>query len=391
MNRRALFFAVSAFAWLGCNALLGNESAVFAPDAGDGATIADDGGADASNRDADVDGGDGGDGATPCVDLASNPRHCGACNHDCFSGACVSGSCQPYAIAIETGTPIALTIDATHAYWTNDATGDVKRAPLGGGAAEVIYDGADDTPLGGGIVRFGAHVYFTIALPAASGGGVFRCPATGCGGAAPQAVVAPLESPAFIGLAGADTLLVTEFVFDGRVGRCTLPCASGALDVIAPAEGFPKLVTVDGDAYYWSSLLPGPGAVRWRENATSSPTTLIPGLTVEQVAVVGDEVLFAQRGSGVKAAPRDGGAIRRIYEPFTQTERFALDDGGIYFNESLDVGRIVRCPLFGCADAGTSVAINQIRPYTIVVDDKRVFWINQGKDNAGGGVHAIAK
>lgn len=31
--------------------------------------------------------------------LTSDPKNCGACLHDCFGGACVSGACQPVAVA----------------------------------------------------------------------------------------------------------------------------------------------------------------------------------------------------------------------------------------------------------------------------------------------------
>jgi len=99
--------------------------------------------------------------------------------------------------------------------------------------------------------------------------------------------------------------------------------------------------------------------------------------------VVGNEVFFAQRGSGVKAVPPDGGTPRRIYEPNTQTERFAIDGTRIYFNDSATSGRILRCPLAGCGDAGTTMASSQSRPYAVVVDKTSIYWTNSGDGNDG--------
>ena len=123
-------------AWLGCNAILGNESAEFDPDAAarlDGSTEGDGPATDSANPDGNggadgtVDGpiDDGGDGSTPCVDLATNPLHCGSCNHDCRGGGCVDGGCLPIVLATDVPGPNALAKDSTHLYWINAISNDV--------------------------------------------------------------------------------------------------------------------------------------------------------------------------------------------------------------------------------------------------------------------------
>lgn len=81
---------IAVAAVFGCNAILGNESAVFDPTAAD-ATIPN------VSGDGSVIQGDGstgpGDATTPCENVDSNPNHCGACFHDCQGGACVGGRC----------------------------------------------------------------------------------------------------------------------------------------------------------------------------------------------------------------------------------------------------------------------------------------------------------
>jgi hypothetical protein len=396
MKRRGLI-VVAAWAmgcvWLGCNALLGNESATFEPDGGgdsgqpgdrDGSmsldgTMTSDGSPDGSDADLpDVI-------VHPCTDTTGDPFNCGACGHDCLGGACSVGRCLPFVIANEPGEPTALAVDDTHVYWTNATTGDVRRAPITGGVPQTVWDGPSGTFLGEGIVRSGGDVYFT--LDDADGGGVFRCPAAGCGAAAPQAVVAPLVAPGFVGIADGGILLVSESTNPGRVGRCKLPCTSG-LDVVAATEAFPQYVATAGDDLYWSAIIPGPGNLRAKLDNAGGPQTFASSQPVQQVEVSGGEVFFAVRGNGIKAVPRDGGPARRVSD-FTQTDRLALDGTFVYYNDSLSLGRILRCPVTGC-DAGTTIASSQIHPHAIVIDKTSVYWTNTG-DGTAGTIMRIAK
>lgn len=389
MRRRALAVLAAwtlGGAWLGCNALLGNESAVFEPDGATGTSeggSADGPGEEASRPDgstaADADADADAPIVHPCTNTQNDTFNCGACGHDCLGGACNAGVCAPVVLANEPGEPVEIAVDGTHVYWTNAATGDVRRAPIGGGAAETIFDGPDGTDLAEGLLRVGNDLYFAIDDV---NGGVYRCPVTGCGAGGPQLVVA-VKSPGFMGLAAGNVLVVSEGTFDGRVGRCTLPCAGG-LTFVTGAESFPKYAAVEGDAVYWSTLIPGPGNLRGKADDGSSETTLVPTQAVQQIAVKGSEVIFAARGSGVKGVPRAGGAIRRLYDPLTQSERFALDGNDVYFNDTAaSTGRILKCALAGCGDAGTTMAALQARPHAIVVDSKSVYWTNRGDSNAG--------
>ena len=388
MRRRGAILLLawsSAFAWLGCNALLGIESAVFEPDGG--ASALDTGrpnDEDGASGDAsDASSSDASDAADvivhPCTNTFIDTFNCGACGHDCLGGVCSAGRCEPVVIANEPGEPKAIAVDGTHVYWTNAKTGDVRRAPIAGGATQTLFDGPTGTDLGIGLVRSGPDVYFTIGD---ADGGVFRCPATGCGAGGPLPVVAPLDSPQFVGLADGGVLLFSEGAFDGRVGRCTLPCTSGP-DFVAGPESFPKYVGSASGAVYWSTLIPAQGNLRAVLDGASPATTLVSGPSVQQIETRDDEVIFAARGSGMKALPRDGGTVRRLYEQQTQTDRFAIDGTVVYFSDTVSVGRMLSCDVAGCGDAGTTIASTQSRPYAVVVDKTSIYWTNLGDGNAG--------
>src|SRR6185295_15069441 len=136
-HARALLLMCGATGmWLGCNLILGNEAATFAPlrEAGDDGI--------GSVGDADN------DAPPPCLrsDLATNPRHCGACNHDCQGGECADGGCQAVFIAQVADRPTAFAVDGTHLYWTTTADDTIRRVSLDGGDAsvpEVLYTNAN--------------------------------------------------------------------------------------------------------------------------------------------------------------------------------------------------------------------------------------------------------
>lgn len=386
--------------WLGCNPLLGNEVGDLAPTKGqptsaegsvEEASLEDGEARDAvaADRDANLnrDADSSGDDAAirhPCNETRSDPFNCGACGHDCLGGLCSAGKCDPLVIADEPGEPREIAVDDAYVYWTNRGASSVRRAPLRGGLATTIYAGSPEAPLGDGLVRNGNDIYFSIKVPA---GGVFKCPISGCGNAGPEPVIATVDSPEFIAIVG-NVLLVSEHIFNGRIGRCTLPCAGG-LAFAEARESFPGFIAAEGDATYWSTILQSPGNLR-AIFGTGPARTLVAQDSVAQIAIQGAEVFFALRGSGIRATARDGGVVRRLFESTTPTERFAIDGSDVYFsNPAVTGGRILRCPLAGCA-IPTAVASFQANPFAVVTDASSLLWANRG-DGQTGRIMRLAK
>jgi hypothetical protein len=393
LTRRAAKLALGwlfACVLIGCNLILGSESAVFDPSAaadaaGDESTSLVD--ATTSDRTA-SEAGDAGSDAGPCIDTDTNPRHCGKCGHDCLGGKCVAAVCQPYVVATEPGSFVGIALDPAFVYWTNPATGDVRRAPIGGGTAQTVFDGPPGTSLGEGLVRSGNYVYFAINE---QDGGVYRCPPSGCTTTGPEKVVAPVDSPQSIAVDDAGTIYVLEATFNGRVGRCAPPCAAG-LDVIATGEGFPEFVAGQGDSLYWSTITPAPGGIRGRPAGAAAPRTLYSA-PVRDVTIAGSEVFFVELGVGPRAMSLDGGTVRRISDTSTQTQRLTVSDGVVYFNDSVsgNDGRIFGCAAAGCGDAGALIASGQLVPHALAADAVSIYWTNLGENDAGAAVMRVAK
>jgi hypothetical protein len=102
------------------------------------------------------------------ADRMSDPKNCGACDHDCLGGACVAGACQPKVLAT-TMMPQAIAVQTTASsatlYWT-----DIAAAGSGQGVYSCsLPDCTTPTPSGGvsgcnhslGLAVDATNYYFT--------------------------------------------------------------------------------------------------------------------------------------------------------------------------------------------------------------------------------------
>src|SRR6185369_1529956 len=55
-----------------------------------------------------------------CADTTTDGKHCGACGHTCFGGACQAGTCEPLPIAENQSFPYGIAVDGKNVYFTTD-------------------------------------------------------------------------------------------------------------------------------------------------------------------------------------------------------------------------------------------------------------------------------
>jgi hypothetical protein len=181
-----------------------------------------------------------------CANTSSDPKHCGACNHDCLGGECREGRCQPFAIA-QSPHPWDILADATHFYWT-DWFGSVHRAPVSGGPIEPI---AENLGMALAITQDAKAIYWTTQ---GSSEAVMTFPKAG-GNAT---ILTSLPKLGGIALSGS-TLYFTQGndwgAWDGTVN--SLPVAGGTPTVLASGLDSPSSVATDGARLYWNAYWTG--------------------------------------------------------------------------------------------------------------------------------------
>lgn len=385
--RVGVALAGASAAILGCNALLGIEPAVFEPDAT--APAATDGEADAIATDASGDGAstDGATDAAPCdgVDLTSNPRHCGACNHDCLAGTCDKGICQPFLLASAAEGADAISIDATHAYWTNRKTGEIRRTPLaGGGTSELLFQ-ASLNVLGDAFTVAGGFVWFADFGTSA----VMKCAVTGCTATGATVAIGSVATPQAVASNDAGALYWSELVIGGNIGTCQLPCTDGG-DNIVTGESRPWLLAPTGSDLYWTTLTPT--TVRAKVGGAAATTLASPSF-LGGITASGDRVFFVVPGVGPRVMLRDGGSNELLTPGVANANPILADATHVYFAEVASKGRVLRCPVGGCGTGPQALAFDQNHPAALALDAQSVVWANRGgaPGVVGGSIMRVAK
>lgn len=261
----------------------------------------------------------------------SDPKHCGACGHECLGGDCVEGRCAPFEL-LTFGYPQAISVSGDKIY--------VTLCGMDPPVLEVPIDGAGARPL---VLNPDCGLYQANTgevLFWSNGGTIFASSLSVVG--PPKEVIAtgaPLQGIA----AGGAHLYWTIWdknTMAGGVFRMALP--QGAPSQIANLE--PRSIAADAERAYWSDAA-GLHAIA---HDASTIVDLPGGTHLGAIRVSGDTLHAmdnALDAPGIIAVPLTGGAPSMV-APGAATFGFGVSGGTLYWLDYLD-GNVWEQPLAG--------------------------------------------
>jgi hypothetical protein len=352
-----------------------------------------------------------------CVDTTADPSNCGFCGHNCQGNGCTAGLCQASLIGqADMSQKINdIAIDATNVYWTWTTLASSPTSGPGGGVSLKPFAGGNR--LTGTFVRGGdprgiavdTHYMYWVDFyfgsvsfsPLMSGfnQGYFFLPSVPDGGTPPQ-------GPIDVAIdAQSQNIYWVDFV-GGTVS--TVPMQNGvasSVRVLAGGLSSPIAIALDMNYVYWVDFgtTQGTGSVnRVRIGSASAVEPLASGQDQPRdIAVDGTSVYWTSRtnSGSVSKVPIGGGPVTILAKNQGGPSGIVVDAQFVYWTNYND-DNVVKVPLGGlpastgdggAPDGGTSspyiLASKQNLPVAIAIDEKNVYWANQGD----GTVMKVAK
>jgi hypothetical protein len=330
------------------------------------------------------------------VNLKTDPKNCGACNHDCFGGDCDTGACQPVTVASNQSYPRSIATDGTYVYWSGGASTTasyVSRSRVGDQDISKVLAPAESYASG---VAITPHGVFWL-----SAGHLRTCDAPNCTNGASDAIATVMQSGCGSSASYAPSKQALYWSCGATYGYddgtlwslpngATTPVAVGA----NPAS--PTAMTTDGVNLYWlnsstytNNDLNADGAVermRLSDGSIASLDTLIRA-DLYSIAVGGGAVYFARNiildatttENGVVRLPLPNGVAGSSFPKFadaSSVSAMVADDQYLYFSDTVgSSGYIARCPHSGCPTPEV-VAPGLGVPVAMAQDAVSIYWVN---------------
>ncbi len=353
MNRCALAWAgLSSLAIAACGSNAGSGGAGGASSATTGSSASTSASASASTSKASA--------SASSVASSTGTGTGGAAGHAFITLA--SGS-QPYGLAV----------DATHVFWTNSGTGEVMQADKSDGMGQVVLTTGEDTPIA---VRVAAGEVYWVSY---STTGQLRHAPIGGG-----AITAVCDAPAAVDLA-----LGTTYAFWTRepddVQRAPLAgLPVGQMPDLLTGNPLSLGIATDDTFVYWVNRQDG--TVKLANQDLSGDTTIAMGDVPWDIAIDATHVFWTEYGSlsdsgKVRQASKvDGSGAIDLATGLAEPKGIAVDATHVYWIDSFS-GKIEKVPIGG--GAVTTLVTGEMDPVEIAVDDTDVYWTARGSDTIG--------
>jgi hypothetical protein len=234
------------------------------------------------------------------VDTSSDPAHCGACGHDCLGAPCAQGLCAAEKLGSGKQNPSDFVVDAGAVYYLAFASGSVPvlyRQPFSGDPAAVL---ASDAGKGSRLLRLaGGTAYWAAESVADPKRDELRALPL-AGGSVKTVALTPYEHMKGLGVTSAHAyfLLACSNVYK-------VPLSGGtpaALEEHGCNVWGDLAFGVDpADTFVYATFLTKSKTTElWKLDAAAGGITkLSTDLPVSEIAVSGDRLLLASKGTCV--------------------------------------------------------------------------------------------
>jgi hypothetical protein len=401
---------------LACGAIIGTrDDLTYDPDAAGG------GGSDAAaNADAtgggntdgsmakDTGAGDASssDGAATCpgVDLTTDDKNCGACNHDCLGGKCMTSKCQPAKLFSGGISPYALAVDSTNVYFSDITAGAVytmpKNAPAPSTATKIadtpdplVYDIVADTN--------GIGVYFSWGSSSSGSKGALEAIAPDGGNR--RALMQDASIARGLSMDNINVFFALSYFSPAQVGFIARTATNGTPQILSANEPDTDNTHVSGGYLYWG----GESKTTVRSCTTNQPPTgcnatlgdFVTGLNASEALGGNTKNVFISGYDILYQAAKGSTSATGVAQNQPQVYSIAADDKDIYWLDlgtnpnSFNDGSIRHCPIDASGAVkctvtdGEVLATSDKNPRVIVMDDKAVYWTVQLE----GAVYRLAR
>jgi len=275
-----------------------------------------------------------------CETSLDTAQNCGACGHDCLGAACTQRLCEATQLgSFQEGTfAESIGVSGQNVYWIIGKSangGGMFRCPISGCGTLADFSGGSDSPVS--LVLDSRQVYWTDGTL-----GVADCALSGCAASGPAILSGPAlsgsgTSSGPVGGLARDT---SSNLYWADVNSQTVKAYKPSLPgsgtaTLATSANFPTAIAVNGTTLYWLEI-PSVGSMGVSGRVMRCATDCTNNATA-----------FADN------RPM-GGSTRLAYNYNTLT----VSNGTVYWMEGKDTnsppGQIMTCPSAGCGSGPTA-------------------------------------
>lgn len=327
--------------------------------------------------------------------VASDPKNCGACGHDCLGGACNASVCQPIAIQSLAGQPGGVAVDDSGVYFGLN--------PLGGSTSEVVRvakDGSGAQPLivnrsNVSAVAIDDTFVYWIEVNGAVNGRILKAPKDGSS-SVPQTVATGLavtasaqlviQSPNAIWSAfGVDDGSGTGTLVGGGVYSCALTGCGATPQVIGSFEGVSGVAVSPPSVFFGRDG----GTFDCPLTGCLAAPVQVPGATAAAVQLASDSAAITWTTSTeVVRYAVSGNTVTTLATGLTDLHAVVTDATNVYFT-SVSGGSVYSCALAGCGATPTMMASGLASP-AYLAEDATAIYVSSGSGTSGS-ISRIAK